>query len=495
MSLFEKLNYGDVPFGVRLVALGQALRSIQNPNVERTGLAMMAQYQQKAQEEKKAAAEFAKKQEMANRLADKLEMSNPELAAALRADPSLVDDYGKGTITDSFQSKRDERQRGWSVEDRDFNAGLQERGWDRQDTRAAQDRAFQEKMQEDRQAQEVYMEERKRQHEQALREGRLEDAKLIAEDFFMTTGSEIDAGVSPVPGGASRASPVPGGASSASPIPTPGEPPELAVWRDKFKDPNISATESAILTAAFKSALTQGDYADPNAAAQAAALAYQKIINDRNDTITASAAQKEAEIKAAEAAAKARAERAGTTEAAIAKTEQSDQTADNVLTAIDNGLAALENEASGKPNEKQGALAQALEPYLPATGLGSGLAGYVSESNARAIYNAVDTVQSNLALDKLLELKATSTTGASGLGALNLKELEALQKAITALDPTDQNFKQNLMRVRDLYANSSAELKAFSEDLQNLRKNPSPEMRAAFDELYGVDAHLRFVGP
>lgn len=51
-----------------------------------------------------------------------------------------------------------------------------------------------------------------------------------------------------------------------------------------------------------------------------------------------------------------------------------------------------------------------------------------SEGGSREWQQIKDTVISNVGLDKILDLKASSAQGATGLGALNEKELEMLQK-------------------------------------------------------------------
>lgn len=81
------------------------------------------------------------------------------------------------------------------------------------------------------------------------------------------------------------------------------------------------------------------------------------------------------------------------------------------------------------------------------------LAKYVPTSDSRQQKAMVESLQSNLAMDKLMELKRNSTTGASGLGALNQAELIMLQDSLGKLDPAvgDEAFKRQLGLVKKHY--------------------------------------------
>ena len=81
------------------------------------------------------------------------------------------------------------------------------------------------------------------------------------------------------------------------------------------------------------------------------------------------------------------------------------------------------------------------------------LAKYVPSSDSRQQKAMVESLQSNLAMDKLMELKRNSTTGASGLGALNQAELIMLQDSLGKLDPAagDEAFKRQLDLVKKHY--------------------------------------------
>jgi hypothetical protein len=56
------------------------------------------------------------------------------------------------------------------------------------------------------------------------------------------------------------------------------------------------------------------------------------------------------------------------------------------------------------------------------------------------VYNYVNTLKSNSILESLAGLKAASPTGASGLGATNAPEINALESRIRTLDPMADTF-------------------------------------------------------
>ena len=68
-------------------------------------------------------------------------------------------------------------------------------------------------------------------------------------------------------------------------------------------------------------------------------------------------------------------------------------------------------------------------------------------SPERVLSNVVKTLKSNAMLETLKELKALSSTGSSGLGATNLKEVEALEAKWGALDPLSETFLEDATSV------------------------------------------------
>ena len=89
-----------------------------------------------------------------------------------------------------------------------------------------------------------------------------------------------------------------------------------------------------------------------------------------------------------------------------------------------------------------------VSPY--STGYGTFLK-MLPNTDARALENNINTIKSNLAFGQLTALKEASKTGASGLGATNIKEFESLQNSIAALDPASKSFTQDLDRVLSTY--------------------------------------------
>lgn len=85
---------------------------------------------------------------------------------------------------------------------------------------------------------------------------------------------------------------------------------------------------------------------------------------------------------------------------------------------------------------------------------------FVPGSDAKYLQKLTETLQSRIARDTLMELREGSAVGATGLGALNLKELELLQNALGNLDPTvgDARFRKQLDLVKKHYQGFRASL-------------------------------------
>ena len=85
---------------------------------------------------------------------------------------------------------------------------------------------------------------------------------------------------------------------------------------------------------------------------------------------------------------------------------------------------------------------------------------YVPGSDAKYLAKLTETLQSRIARDTLMELREGSAVGATGLGALNLKELELLQNALGNLDPTvgDVRYRKQLNLVKKHYQGFRASL-------------------------------------
>ena len=90
------------------------------------------------------------------------------------------------------------------------------------------------------------------------------------------------------------------------------------------------------------------------------------------------------------------------------------------------------------------------------TGYGSFLS-LLPATDARTLEGNTQTIKNNVALSKLRELKQQSSTGASGLGALNMKEFDAIQGIIASLDPKSKNYASDLNKV-DAFFSRAEEL-------------------------------------
>lgn len=92
------------------------------------------------------------------------------------------------------------------------------------------------------------------------------------------------------------------------------------------------------------------------------------------------------------------------------------------------------------------------------------------------------TLQSNTALDKMLQLKAASSTGSTGFGALNEKELQLLIDQIAALDPELPREVQleNLRQIANAFGVEIPELTGKS---QNMPRGWSDEKERRYQEL------------
>ena len=102
-----------------------------------------------------------------------------------------------------------------------------------------------------------------------------------------------------------------------------------------------------------------------------------------------------------------------------------------------------------------------------------------SEGGSREWQQIRDTVVSNIGLDKILDLKASSAQGATGLGALNEKELEMLQKHKGSLEQA--NSPEALRRV----------LLQMDRDMDLLQKR---RMRALQRERAWYNRNKRYAG-
>ena len=86
-----------------------------------------------------------------------------------------------------------------------------------------------------------------------------------------------------------------------------------------------------------------------------------------------------------------------------------------------------------------------------AGGWGADLLGGVPNTEAKALKNLNDAIKAAFSVTEIEKLKAQSKTGATGFGSLAVKELETIQNAATALDPSDKNYPQQLQIIKDSF--------------------------------------------
>lgn len=112
-------------------------------------------------------------------------------------------------------------------------------------------------------------------------------------------------------------------------------------------------------------------------------------------------------------------------------------------------------------------------------GLASAIPDIKSEGGSRQWQEIKKTVIANVALDKILDLKASSAQGATGLGALNEKELETLEKHLGSLEQA--NTPEALKKV----------LLDMDKDLDRLQKQ---KLSALGKERSWYNRNKRYIG-
>lgn len=113
-------------------------------------------------------------------------------------------------------------------------------------------------------------------------------------------------------------------------------------------------------------------------------------------------------------------------------------------------------------------------------GYGSYLKG-LPAGPANALSKKLKTILSNLSVDQIAEMKSESRTGATGFGALNEKELEVIQNAVTNLEQNQdpEILKQNLKKLKTHYSNWLEMQKGNNPYKNASGGNETPEQRKA----------------
>jgi hypothetical protein len=99
------------------------------------------------------------------------------------------------------------------------------------------------------------------------------------------------------------------------------------------------------------------------------------------------------------------------------------------------------------------------------TGYGAYLAA-LPTSDAMTLADNTEQIKASVALTKLKEMKQESKTGASGLGALNIKELETIQSILGKLNPKSANYAKDLAQIEAFFVRAQ---KAMDEEVRLTR--------------------------
>jgi hypothetical protein len=103
------------------------------------------------------------------------------------------------------------------------------------------------------------------------------------------------------------------------------------------------------------------------------------------------------------------------------------------------------------------------------TGFGSYLSG-IPTTQAMTLADNTEQIKASVALTKLMEMKKESKTGASGLGALNIKELETIQSILGKLNPKSANYAKDLAQIEAFFVRAR---KAMDEEVRLTREGPA----------------------
>lgn len=117
------------------------------------------------------------------------------------------------------------------------------------------------------------------------------------------------------------------------------------------------------------------------------------------------------------------------------ESEKTEETYVSELKEIDNKIAAADKALD------------LVDEYFPLT---YDISKYLPLTDARELNTYVETLQSNLAFDRLQKMRDESKTGGA-LGQVSNIELGLLQSSVAALDPGSANFAEQLKVVRKSY--------------------------------------------
>jgi hypothetical protein len=108
------------------------------------------------------------------------------------------------------------------------------------------------------------------------------------------------------------------------------------------------------------------------------------------------------------------------------------------------------------------------------TGLAAAATSWMPESDARDWENQMDTVNAQTVIDTMKELKSLSPSGATGFGAVNIAELQAMMNRWGKIDQfgSDERIKEVIEVRKEIMLNiMNALQKAYREEAQWYEKN------------------------
>lgn len=120
------------------------------------------------------------------------------------------------------------------------------------------------------------------------------------------------------------------------------------------------------------------------------------------------------------------------------------------------------------------------------TGLLGAAASYVPGSSAVDLEKDLSIIKSNLGVDKLIQMKESSPTGASGFGALSESEMKLLlaNKESIGADQSPKRLGESLLRVRDILLKERKQhKKAFKEYMGEIPETGEPANKNASSPL------------
>jgi hypothetical protein len=118
----------------------------------------------------------------------------------------------------------------------------------------------------------------------------------------------------------------------------------------------------------------------------------------------------------------------------------------NVINVVEEAIRYVDGGSGGPMDSALSGVGKFVNPFPDAY---PGLPGGTDR-----LKNRIEVLKSNLSLGRLMEMKAASPNGASGLGAVNVKEFEALQNELTKLDASQPEhvIRRDLIEVGKKFA-------------------------------------------